>query len=115
MSWGPAWAIELLGDWARADWRDAQHELGLPSVCPTFRGLLEVSCEVDVTGYSSAEVQAVAAAVEYLHAHHAEHYRVLSRAFRPWTKSKLPAGEDDDRLLREAVQMVADFVDKTLG
>ena len=111
----PAWAAELLSNWSRSEWRDAQFELGLPTVSPTFRGLLEVSSEVDVTGYSSAEVQAVAAAVEYLHVKYPEHYRVLCRCFRPWSKSKLPARDDDDRLLAEAVQMVADFVDKTLG
>lgn len=115
MSVGPPWAVELLSDWARSEWRDAQHELGLPRVSPTFRGLLEVSSEVDVTGYSSAEVQAVAAAVEHLHAQHPEHYRALSRFFRPWSKSKLAATDDEERLLREAIQMAADFVDKTLG
>lgn len=115
MNIGPPWAVELLTNWSRAEWRDAQFELGLPSVSPTFRGLLEVSSEVDVSGYSAAEVQAVAAAVEHLHAKHAEHYRALSRFFRPWSKSKIAAIDDEERLLREAIQMVADFVDKTLG
>lgn len=115
MKLDPPWAAELLADWARAEWRDSQFELGLPSVSPTFRGLLEVSSEVEVTGYSSAEVQAIAAAVEHLHQQHAEHYRALSRHFRPWSKSKLAAGEHDDRLVREAVLMVAEFVDKLLG
>jgi hypothetical protein len=111
----PPWAAELLHGWARSDWHDAEQRLGLPSVSPTFRGLLEISTEVDVFGYSNAEIQAVAAAVEHLHTKHAEHYRVLSRHFRPWSRKTLPAGEDDERLLVEAVQMVADFVDKTLG
>lgn len=115
MKLDPPWAAELLSNWSRAEWRDAQFELGLPTVSPTFRGLLEVSSEVDVTGYSSAEVQAVAAAVEYLHVQYPEHYRALCRFFRPWSKSKLPAGADDDRLLSEAVKMVAEYVDKTLG
>ena len=108
----PPWAAELLAGWARADWRDAEQNLGLPSVSPTFRGLLEISTEIDVTGYSAAEVQAVAAAVEHLHAHHAEHYRVLCAHFKPWSKQQRQV---DDRLLAEAVQMVADFVDKKLG
>lgn len=111
----PPWAAELLADWSRSDWRDAENHLGLPSVSPTFRGLLEISCEVDVVGYSSAEIQAVAAAVEHLHTEHAEHYRALCRHFRPWSRKTLPASDDDDRLLREAVEMVALFVDKILG
>lgn len=115
MSFGPPWAVELLAGWARSDWRDTEQILGLPSVSPTFRGLLEVSTEIDVSGYSSAEVQAVAAAVEQLHVKYPEHYRALSRCFRPWARDKLPAGDDDERLVREAVQMVADFVDKSLG
>lgn len=111
----PAWAAELLAEWSRSDWRDAEHQLGLPSVSPTFRGLLEISSEVDVTGYSSAEVQAVAAAVEHLHQQHAEHYRALCLHFRPWSKKQLAVSDDDARLLAEAVGMVAEFVDKILG
>jgi len=111
----PPWAAELLHGWARSDWHDAEHSLGLPSVSPTFRGLLEISTEIDVFGYSSAEIKAVAAAVEHLHKKKPEHYRVLSRHFRAWSRKTLPAGEDDERLLAEAVAMVADFVDKTLG
>lgn len=115
MSLGPAWACELLANWSRSEWRDAEFELGLPTVSPTFRGLLEVSTEIDVSGYSSAEVHAVAAAVEHLHIKQPDHYRALSRFFRPWSKSTLAASDDEERLLREAIQMVADFVDKTLG
>lgn len=111
----PPWAAELIANWSRSDWRDAEQTLGLPSISPTFRGLLEISTEVDATGYSAAEVQAVAMAVEHLHAKHAEHYRVLCLYFRPWSKKQLSARDDDERLLAEAVRMVADFVDKTLG
>lgn len=111
----PPWAAELLGNWARSDWHDAELQLGLPSVSITFRGMLEISTEVDVTGYSSAEVLAVAAAVEHMHTHHPEHYRVVSLHFRPWSKNKLAASADDERLLAEAVVMVAEFVDKSLG
>ena len=115
MSLGPPWAIELLANWSRAEWRDAEHELGLPSVSPTFRGLLEISVDIDVSGYSAAEVQAVAAAVEQLHKTKPNHYRALSRFFRPWVRGVGEASDDDERLVRESIQMVADFVDKTLG
>lgn len=112
MKLDPPWAAELLHSWARSDWSDAEQSLGLPSVSPTFRGLLEISVELDVTGYSSAEVQAVAAAVEHLHANHEQHYLVLMRHFKPWSKSKQ---KEDQAMLQESVRMVATFVDKLLG
>ena len=111
----PPWAAELLHDWARTDWRDAQMDLGLPNVCPSFKGLVEHSSEVDVGGYSPAEVQAIAAAIEWLHVRHLEHYRVVCRHFRPWMRAKLERKDGDDKLLISAVQMIADYVDKTLG
>lgn len=111
----PDWAAELLSDWARSDWRDAQLDLGLPNVCPSFKGLVETTTDVDVTGYSPAEVQAIAAAVEYLHLRHTEHYRVVCRHFRPWMRAKMPAKDGDDTLLAEAVRMIANYVDETLG
>lgn len=39
----PDWAAELLNDWAATEWREAQHELGLPSVCPSFKALTILS------------------------------------------------------------------------
>ena len=115
MNLNPPWAAELLHDWARADWRDAQIDLGLPAVCPSFKGLVEISHEVEVGGYSPAEVRAIAAAVEYLHLTHLEHYRVLCRHFRPWMRAKLERKDGDEELLSAAVQMIAEYVDKTLG
>ena len=111
----PDWAAELLADWARSDWRETQIDLGMPAVCPSFRGLVETNDELDVGGYSPAEVRAIAAAVDWLHLRKPEHYRVLCRHFRPWARAKMPAKEGDDRLLLEAVQAVADYVDNVLG
>ena len=111
----PDWAAELLNDWARADWRDAQITLGMPTVCPSFKGLVEINDEVDVTGYSPAEVRAIAAAVEYLHLTQPEMYRVLCRHFRPWLRSKMPAKDGDAELLPMAINAVAEYVDKVLG
>ena len=115
MNLQPDWASELLSSWARSDWREAQMDLGLPSVCPSFRGLVETNDELDVTGYSPAEVRAIAAAVEYLHLRHEDHYRALCRHFRPWLRSKMPPKDGDDVRLREAVQMIAKYVDEVLG
>lgn len=111
----PEWAAELLRDWASSDRREAQTALGMPSVCPSFKGLVEINSEVEVTGYSPAEVQAIAAAVEYMHLTHAEHYRALCRAFRPWMRTKLEAKDGDDKLVVEAVAMIAKYVDEVLG
>ena len=111
----PDWCAELLSSWAASDWRESQIDLGLPTVCPSFKGLVETNTEVDVTGYSTAEVQAIAAAVEYLHLRHPEHYRALCRRFRPWMRAKMPAKDGDDQRVAESVKMIADYVDKILG
>lgn len=111
----PDWASELLSNWAASDWRESQLDLGLPAVCPSFRGLVETSSEVEVGGYSPAEVQAIAAAVEYLHLVKPEHYRALCRQFRPWMRAKMQAKDGDDVLLKEAVKAIADYVDNVLG
>ena len=111
----PEWAAELLHDWAASDWREAQLTLGMPNVCPSFKGLVEINTEVDVTGYSPAEVQAIAAAVEHMHLTQVEHYRALCRAFRPWMRAKFPAKDGDDKLVQEAVQIIAKYVDEVLG
>lgn len=111
----PEWAAELLTDWSRADWRDAQLTLGMPTVCPSFKGLVEVNDEVDVTGYSPGEVRAIAAAVEHLHVTQPEMYRVLCRHFRPWMRAKMPPKDGDSELLPLAVQAIAKYVDEVLG
>jgi len=111
----PPWAEELLRNWAEDGWREAQIDLGLPKVCPSFRGLTEISDEVDVGGYSPAEVKAIAAAVDHIKLTSPDHYRALSRHFRPWTRGQMQHETGDDLRLQEAVQMIADYVDKTLG
>ena len=111
----PDWASELLSNWARSDWQETRQELGMPSVCPSFKGLVETSFEVETTGYSPAEVQAIAAAVEYLHLRHEDHYRALCRHFRPWMRQQMAAKDGDDQRVVEAAKMIADYVDKVLG
>lgn len=115
MTLEPAWAAELLRDWAASDWRETNQTLGLPSVCPSFKGLVEINSEVEVTGYSPAEIQAIAAAVEHMHLTQFEHYRALCRAFRPWMRTKFEAKDGDDKLVIEAVQIIAKYVDEVLG
>ena len=111
----PDWVNDLLQVWAGGDWGQARRDLGYPSVSPMFRGVADSAEELEVTGYSPLEVRAVQAAVDWLHLVHEPHWRALTRRWRPWLRDSLAASPDDDRLVREAAQMIADYVDKTLG
>lgn len=111
----PEWVGELLSMWAAKDWADAQHDLGFPDVSPMFAKAVGMATEFeDPAGYSSAELRAVAAAVDWLQGAHPEHWRALSREFRTWTRRTLPRREGDDALVLEAGKFLADYIDKVL-
>ena len=111
----PPWIGELLGQYVRSDWDDARDEMGYPQVSPMFRKAVGTSWECeDVTGYSSAEMRAMAHAIEWLQAEHAEHWRALSREFRHWTRSTLPAKPGDDDLVMQAGRMLAEKIDQLI-
>lgn len=108
----PSWVRDLLGLWAERDWHDARMPLGLPTVSPMFaKGLAFAPDSEDVGGYSSAEVQAMAAAVEWLRAHHPDHWRAVSRSIRPWARRELPKTDEDDKLVAEAMKLLEKYVD----
>ena len=112
----PEWVGELVSQWAARDWADAQQDLGFPTVSPMFAKAMGYSAETeDVSGYSRAELRAMAAAIDWLQANHPEHWRALSREFRPWTRRTLEHKEGDRELVLEAGQMIAKFIDKSLG
>lgn len=112
----PDWVGELLGRWAAQDRHDAVGDLGFSSVSPMFARVLGVGAESeDVTGYSHTEVRAMAAAVEWLQLHHPEHWRALSREFRPASRATLPERSGDTALLVEAGHMLAKYIDEVLG
>lgn len=112
----PEWIGELLGHWAKSDWAEARDDLGYPRVSPMFAKAVGTSFESeDVTGYSSAEMRAMAAAVDWLHLTHYEHWRALSREFRGWTRKTLDAKEGDRERVLEAARMLADYIDNVLG
>ena len=112
----PDWVGELLGQWAASDWRDAQQDLGFPSVSPMFAKAVGSSFETeDVTGYSHAELRAMVAGVDWLQLNHPEHYRALSREFRTWTRRTLEQRDGDDQLVMEAGRFLEKFIDETLG
>jgi len=112
----PEWIGELVSMWAAKDWAEAQMELGFPAVSPMFsKAVGNVAESEDVEGYSSAELRAVVAAVDWLQLVHAEHYRALSREFRQWTRRQTPGKEGDEQLVLEAGKMLADYIDNILG
>lgn len=112
----PDWVGELVSQWAASDWNAAQQDLGFPTVSPMFAKAVGTVTEFeDVTGYSSSEMRAVAAAIDWLQVVHPEHWRALSREFRTWTRRTLERKDGDDQLVLEAGQMIAEYIDKVLG
>ena len=112
----PEWVGDLVSQWAAKDWSDAQGDLGYPTVSPMFARAVGVSAEAeDPTGYSSAELRAMAAAVDYLQLRHPEHWRALNREFRVWTRRDLEAKSGDAVLVLEAGTLLAKYIDETLG
>lgn len=111
----PDWVNELAHHWARGDWSQVDHELGYPTVSPMFKRVSGVDSSEDVTGYSSAEVLAMAAAMEYLHLRHYEHWRALARLLRPHLRDTLPGKEGDAALAIEAGRLLEKYIDETLG
>ena len=112
----PEWVRDLLGLWASRDWSDAQQELGFPTVSPMFAPAVGQSAEAeDPTGFSSAEMRAMAAAVDWLHLVHPDHWRALSRELRPWTRRTLEAKPGDRHLAIEAASLIEKYIDNVLG
>ena len=112
----PDWCGELLSMWAAKDRSDTHGDLGFPSVSPMFAKTTAFAAEAeDVEGYSSAELRAMTAAVEWLHLTQPDHWRALSREFRQWTRRDLPEKPNDRELVLEAGRMLAKYIDDTLG
>ncbi len=112
----PDWVGELVSMWAAKDWADAQNDLGFPTVSPMFSKAVGTVTEFeDATGYSSAELRAMTAAVEWLKLTHEDHYRALSREFRTWTRRTMERKDNDEQLVLEAGRMLAEYIDNILG
>lgn len=110
----PDWIDDLAQQWAREDWRDLDYELGYPSVSPMWRRIADVSSVDDMEGYSSAEIRAMAIAMDWLHMEHPDHWRALARQLRPHLRRALPATERDAELADAAGAMLAKKVDQLL-
>jgi hypothetical protein len=111
----PDWVAELASAWARDDWGLISHDLGYPDVSPMFKRMAGGDTSDDVTGYSSAETRAMAAAMEWLHLVHYQHWRALARALRPHLREQLQATDCDRELIAAAGPMLAEYIDKVLG
>jgi len=111
----PEWIGDLLGLWIRQEWGDMHYALGYPIVSPMFAKAVGIVAEVeDAGGYSSAELRAMTAAIDWLQVNHAEHYRALARELRPWARKSLEAKDGDELLVLQAGKMIADYIDKVL-
>ena len=112
----PDWIGELVSICSSDDWSDASQPLDYPSVSPMFRKLIPDLAEADdVTGYSSAEVRACKAGIEWLSKTHPNEYRALAREFQPWKRKHLEATEHDRELAMHAGKLLAKFVDVYCG
>lgn len=109
----PPWIGELIGICAADDWSDVEQRLGHSAVSPMFRRLLPELAEADdATGYSSAEVQACKAGIEWLMQAHPLEFQALSWEFHRWRRREIAKHERHDELLQSAARLLADYVDR---
>ena len=108
----PDWIGELVSVCSADDWADLQNPLDFPNVSPMFRRLLPNLAETeDAGGYSSIEVRACKAGIEWLSREHPEHYAALAWEFQSWKRKHLDKPQDHERLVLEAGKLLAKFVD----
>ena len=108
----PDWIGELLSVCA-ADERAAMHDrLDYPAVSPMFARLLPNLAEADEAGgYSSLEVRACKAGLEWMAREHPALYAALAWEFQTWRRAQMTRAEDHERLAMEAGLLLAKFVD----
>lgn len=109
----PDWIGELVSIASKDDWSDTTSALDYPSVSPMFRKLLPDIAEADDTaGYSSAELAACKAGIEWLSQNYPTEYAALAWEFQPWKRKHLGRHEDHHTLVLYAGRLLANFVDK---
>ena len=112
----PEWIGELVSMAAKDDWSDATSSLDYPNVSPMFRKLMpEMAESDDVTGYSSAEMRACKAGIEWLSQNHPEEYAALAWEFQPWKRKIIDKHDDHHALVMYAGRLLAKFVDAMCG
>ena len=109
----PEWIGDLVAMCARDDWADMSSPLAFPTVSPMFRKLLPEMAHTDeVTGYSSVEMQACKAGIEWLSKAHPVEYAALAWEFQRWRRAREPRAENHKELVILAGKLLAEFVDK---
>lgn len=112
----PEWVGELVSMCSKDDWADTTSALDYPTVSPMFKKLIPDVAETDdVTGYSSAELRACKAGIEWLSQGHPEEYAALAWEFQPWKRKVIDKHEDHDALVQYAGRLLEKFIDKYCG
>ena len=112
----PDWIGELASMAAKADWSDATSALDYPNVSPMFRKLMpEMAESDDVTGYSTLELAACKAGIEWLGKNYPDEYAALAWEFQPWKRTIIDKHDDHHALVLYAGRLLAKFVDAMCG
>lgn len=112
----PEWVGELVGMCSKDDWSDTTASLDYPTISPMFKKLIPDMAETDdVTGYSSAELGACKAGIEWLSQHHPHEYAALAWEFQPWKRKLIDKRDDHQALVLSAGRLLGKFIDATCG
>lgn len=110
------WVRDLLGLWSSRDTIAAAQNMGYPSTSFGFGLACEDADESeDATGYSSSELSTMGDATIWLAGAYPDHWRALSREYRPWTRRTLAPKPGDAQLVERALVMLGEYIDKSLG
>jgi hypothetical protein len=108
----PDWIGELVSLAARDDWAETTSDLDYPRISPMFRKLLPETAETDdAGGYSTVELRACRAGIDWLSKHYPEEYAALAWEFQPWKRKTLERQADHDERVIAAGALLAKFVD----
>ena len=111
----PDWIGELVSICVADDWRGAHRELDWSGVSPMFRRLLPELAETQDEGYSSLEVRACRAGLEWMATAHPAEFGALCWQFWPWKRKHLTRADNHDELAQTAGKLLADYVDRACG
>ena len=109
----PEWIGELVSICVSDDWRGASSSLHWDDVSPMFKRLLpELAQTEDADGYSSLEVRACRAGIEWLAQKHSAEFNALCWQFWPWRRQHLVRDDKHDELVQRAAGLLANYVDR---
>lgn len=112
----PEWVADLVRMCSASDWSGLDASLGHPSVSPMFARLIpDLASTEDVSGYSSAEMQACKEGLEWLSDAHPDAYAALAWQFQRWRRKFAPQQQDHGVLVQRAATLLAQYIDKKLA